>query len=85
MTFEGKLERYDGRAAWLYVEVPELIGAPGPFGMRSVTVTIAGETFTTKLWPMKDPAGRGFLPISRALCERLGWEVGKTRTIQLSA
>lgn len=85
MTFQALLEVVPGPGGWWYVETPELIGTPGPFGMRQVTVTIEETSYVTKLWPMKERPGKGFLPMKKSLRTQLGWKLGELRQVEVRA
>lgn len=52
MTFEAKLFRWEGPAAWVFLRVPDE-HAPevaGAFGRAPVTATVDGTTWSTSVW-----------------------------------
>ncbi len=63
MSFEARLVRWDGPAAWVFVPVPdeEAPDVAGSFGRVPVTATVDGRTWTTSVW--RDRRAGWLLPV----------------------
>ena len=67
MSFESRLVRWTGEAAWVFAPVPDehAPDTAGPFGRVPVRATVDGRSWDTSVW--RDSRAGWLLPVPRRI------------------
>ncbi len=78
----GKLESFEGKAAWVFLPVDSLDVPPvmpGGWGSVPIKITLGSTTWVTSMFPLKN---RGyFIPIKKAVLKAESLQVGNTVSV----
>jgi Domain of unknown function (DUF1905) len=81
VTFQTRLVRWTGEAAWVFAPVPDehAPGTAGPFGRVPVRATVDGRSWPTSVW--RDSRAGWLLPVPARI--RRGKDDGDVVTVAI--